>query len=55
MGAINCNVDLSKRFISIMKEHIADLQDQKARESLIKLEELNQINIMASERIVNID
>lgn len=54
MGAINCNVDLSKKLILLLRESLSGSQNQKAVEALSKLEELNHINIMASERIVRI-
>jgi signal transduction histidine kinase len=54
MGAISCNVDISKTIISMIKAHMPNVEDGKVSELLSKLEELNQINIMASERIVKI-
>lgn len=54
MGAISCNVDVSKTIISMIKSHMPDVGDGKVSDLLSKLEDLNQVNIMASERIVKI-
>lgn len=51
MGAISCNVDISKRIILMMKEHVEQTGDEKLQELLFKLAEINQIDIMACERM----
>ncbi|MGE5330097.1 MAG: ATP-binding protein [Deltaproteobacteria bacterium] len=53
MGAISCNVDISKVLIGKIKSSIPD-DFPDAQNMLLKLDELNDINIMASKRIVNI-
>lgn len=54
MGAISCNVDILKKLISKLKFNSGNSESKENQDLLIKLDELNQINIMACERIVKI-
>ncbi|MGE5473628.1 MAG: ATP-binding protein [Ignavibacteriales bacterium] len=54
MGAIACNVDISKNIISQIKSQISETDFPEIYNLLIKLEDLNQVNIMACQRIVKI-
>ncbi len=54
MGAINCNMDVSKKIISLINSELLNLESQKPKQLLQKLDELNEINIMACKRITNI-
>jgi len=54
MGAISCNVDISKTLIGKIKSSIPNEDLPDVQNLLLKLDELNDINIMASKRIVNI-